>query len=70
MYSHKDKTMIVCIIYKRQLNRARQIVRQADPNAFATVYTVKEVVGNGFRNTDEDIQSKVLHDNQKEPKKR
>lgn len=70
MYSHKDKTMIVCIIYKRQLNRARQIVRQADPNAFATVYTVKEVVGNGFRNTDEDIQSKVLHDNQKETKKR
>ncbi len=63
MYSHKDKTMIVCIIYKRQLNRARQIVRQVDPDAFATVYTVKEVVGNGFRNTDEDIQSKVLHDN-------
>ena len=60
MYSHQDKTMIVCVIYKRQLNRARQLVRQVDPNAFATVYTIKEVVGNGFRNTDEDIENKVL----------
>lgn len=60
MYSHQDKTMIVCVIYKRQLNRARQLVRQVDPNAFATVYTVKEVVGNGFRNTEEDIEDKVL----------
>lgn len=61
MYSHKEKTMIVCVIYKRQLNRARQIVRQVDPEAFATVYTVKEVVGNGFRNTEEDLEEKILH---------
>ena len=60
MYTHQDKTMIVCVIYKRQLSRARQLVRSADPSAFATVYTVKEVVGNGFRNTEEDIEDKVL----------
>ena len=60
MYTHQDKTMIVCVIYKRQLNRARQLVRKVDPEAFATVYTVKEVVGNGFRNTEEDIEDKVL----------
>ncbi|MBR5251019.1 MAG: DUF2179 domain-containing protein, partial [Clostridia bacterium] len=58
--SHQDKTMIVCVIYKRQLNRARQLVRKIDPEAFATVYTVREVVGNGFRNTEEDIEDKVL----------
>ena len=65
MYSHQDKTMIVCVIYKRQLNKARQLVRQVDPNAFATVYTVKEVVGNGFRNTEEDIEDKILHSDKK-----
>ena len=70
MYSHKEKTMIVCVIYKRQLNRARQIVRQVDPDAFATVYTVKEVVGNGFRNTEEDLEEKILHSEQALPKEK
>lgn len=60
MYSKTDKTMIMCVIYKRQLNKARKIVRDVDPQAFATVYTVKEVVGNGFRNTDEDLEDKVI----------
>ncbi len=61
MYSHTDKTMIMCVIYKRQLKKARALIKSIDPNAFAIVYNVKEVVGVGFRNTDEEIETKVLH---------
>jgi uncharacterized membrane-anchored protein YitT (DUF2179 family) len=61
MYSHTDKTMIMCVVYKRQLKKARALIKSIDPNAFAIVYNVKEVVGVGFRNTDEEIETKVLH---------
>ncbi len=60
MYSHTDRTMIMCVIYKRQLKKARALIRSVDPDAFAIVYNVKEVVGVGFRNTDEEIEIKVL----------
>lgn len=49
-YSREEKSMIVCIINKRQLSRARRLIKQVDPQAFAYVENVKEVIGFGFTN--------------------
>lgn len=58
-YSHEEKQMVLCIINKRQLGRARRIIHEVDPQAFAYVENVREVIGFGFANkemeTDEEI---------------
>lgn len=55
-YSHQEKNMILCIINKRQLARARRIISEVDPNAFAYVENVKEVIGMGFANKDAELE--------------
>lgn len=49
-YSHQEKVMILCIINKRQLGKARRVISRVDPEAFAYVENVKEVIGFGFAN--------------------
>ncbi len=55
-YSHQIKTMVVCVINKRQLTRARRIIRQVDDKAFAYVESVREVIGKGFMNKEHELQ--------------
>lgn len=55
-YSHKEKTMILCVVNKSQLTHARRIIRQVDENAFAYVENVKEVLGKGFANKENDLE--------------
>lgn len=54
-YSHTDKTVVICIINKRQLTKARKIIRQIDPTCFAYVENVKEVLGRGFEDKEADL---------------
>lgn len=49
-YTHQEKDMIICIVNKSQLSRARRVINQVDPQAFAYVENVKEVIGKGFAN--------------------
>lgn len=49
-YSREEKQMVLCIINKRQLGKARRIISQVDPHAFAYVENVREVIGFGFAN--------------------
>ena len=55
-YSHKEKNMVLCIINKRQLTRARRIISQVDPSAFAYVENVREVIGMGFANKEMEME--------------
>ncbi len=55
-YSHQEKTMLLCVINKSQLVRARRIINQVDPNAFAYVENVREVIGKGFANKEEELE--------------
>ena len=32
-YSHEEKTMVMCVVYKRQLNRAKHIIKETDENS-------------------------------------
>ncbi len=49
-YTRAEKNMVICVINKRQLTKARRVIRQTDENAFAYVENVKEVIGKGFSN--------------------
>ena len=54
-YSHQEKTLILCVISKSQLVKARRIINQVDANAFAYVENVKEVLGKGFANKETEL---------------
>ena len=54
-FSHQEKTMILCVVNRNQLAHARKIIRQVDENAFAYLENVKEVLGKGFANKENDL---------------
>ena len=54
-YTQQEKSMLVCVINRRQLTLARKIIHRVDPQAFAYVETVKEVIGKGFVNKEEEF---------------
>lgn len=55
-YSHEEKLMVLCIINKRQLGKARRVINQVDPQAFAYVENVREVIGFGFANKEKELE--------------
>ena len=55
-YSRQEKTMILCVINKSQLVKARRIINRIDPQAFAYVENVKEVIGKGFANKEIELE--------------
>lgn len=54
-YSGQEKTIILCVIYKRQLTLARRIIGKVDTSAFAYVENVREVIGRGFVNKEDNL---------------
>ncbi len=54
-YSKEKRVMILCVIGKRQLTRARRIINQVDNTAFAYVENVREVIGTGFVNKEDKL---------------
>ncbi|MCH5156787.1 MAG: YitT family protein [Clostridiales bacterium] len=55
-YSHQEKTMVLCVINRSQLVKARRIINKVDPTAFAYVENVKEVIGKGFANKEIEME--------------
>ncbi len=55
-YSHQEKIMLLCVINKSQLVKARRIINHVDPTAFAYVENVKEVIGKGFANKENELE--------------
>lgn len=56
-FSHHEKNMIICVVNKSQLTYAKKIINQVDAQAFAYVENVKEVVGKGFANKENDLEN-------------
>lgn len=48
MYSKEDKGLLICIISRRQINTFKRIIQQIDPDSFAVLSNVSQVVGLGF----------------------
>lgn len=47
-YNKSDKTIIITIINKRELNPLKEIIYEIDPQAFVSVSHVYETLGEGF----------------------
>ena len=56
-YSRQEKTLILCVINKSQLVKARRIINKVDSQAFAYVENVKEVIGKGFANKEIEMET-------------
>ena len=48
-YSGQAKDMLLCAIRAQEYHKAREIVRDLDPNAFVIVAEASEILGEGFR---------------------
>lgn len=48
MYTHEQKSMILCLINKYRAPMLKKIVHDIDPQAFVFSTNVSEVIGNGF----------------------
>lgn len=64
-YSHEEKSMVLCIINKRQLGKARRVISETDPQAFAYVENVREVIGSGFANKEMENNEELSVDENK-----
>ena len=48
MYSKQDKPILLCVVHRVQVTKAREIINRVDNQAFVMVTDMKEVFGNGF----------------------
>lgn len=48
MYTKEAHSMLICVIGRRQVAALRRIMKQVDPNAFAVMSNVSQVLGLGF----------------------
>ena len=51
-YTGKEHEVLTCVTSKRQINKVKDIIAEADPSAFTFITKAHEVRGNGFRRFD------------------
>lgn len=51
-YTGHDKSVLLCVVSKREIVRLKEIVAAIDKNAFVIVADVREVLGEGFKDFD------------------
>ncbi len=49
MYTRKSKNVLMCITRAREMPKLKQVIKEADPDAFVVVTDVREVQGEGFK---------------------
>ena len=52
MYTKISHTMLLCVVSRRQVNTLRRIMKQVDPDSFAVMSKVSQVLGLGFYTSD------------------
>lgn len=48
MYTNEEHSMLVCVVSKRQIAALRRIMKEIDPDSFAVMSNVSQVLGLGF----------------------
>lgn len=48
-YTHEEKTILLCVVNKKEIPRLKQIVKMVDEKSFTIVTTVTEALGEGFK---------------------
>lgn len=49
MYTGRQHSMLMCTVYRSQVNAMRRVVVEADRHAFLTIGTAHQALGEGFR---------------------
>lgn len=49
MYARRERTMLYCVVRKKQMVRLKELVRKVDEQAFLIVNDAREVLGEGFQ---------------------
>ncbi len=47
-YTGETRSMLMCTIYRPQVNSLKRIISQSDPNAFVTIGVAHQALGSGF----------------------
>ena len=50
MYTKENHTMLLCVVNRRQVPILRRVMKQVDPDSFAVMSKVSQVLGLGFYN--------------------
>ena len=53
MYTGKEHSMVICVINRRQVMTLRRIMSKIDPDAFAVMTNVSQVLGLGFYSSEQ-----------------
>lgn len=53
MYTKLEHSMLICVISRRQVATLKRVMRQVDPEAFAVMSNVSQVLGLGFYSSEE-----------------
>lgn len=48
-YSGADKTVLLCVVKKYEINKLKKIIKSVDQSAFVILSDTREVLGNGFK---------------------
>lgn len=48
-YTHKNNTMLVCIVSRQQAVKLREFTKKIDPHSFAYVTNTMDIMGKGFK---------------------
>ena len=52
MYTKQERTMLVTVVSRRQVTAVRRLMKQIDPDSFAVMSKVSQVLGLGFHSSD------------------
>lgn len=47
-YTHEERAVILCTIYRPQVNELKQIIHRIDPTAFVVIDSTQQAFGEGF----------------------
>lgn len=53
MYTHENHSMLVCVINRRQIAAFKKVLKTTDPDSFAVMTNVSQVLGLGFFSGDD-----------------
>jgi uncharacterized membrane-anchored protein YitT (DUF2179 family) len=48
-FSKQDKEIVYCVVYRPEMRRMKELVKQIDPKAFIIINEVHDVLGEGFK---------------------
>ena len=70
MYKNEERNMLMVVVSRRQIYDMKDIIREYAPDAFVTLFSTNEIMGEGFNGVDVTVPIKKLEEAEnKKPEK-